>query len=102
MKENQTPFFHLDRYPSLPRPGPRPVPPHSGLNASPDATLHDCHGMNSEAQVSRRADGHSEHKGSGWLQGWLDDTLPGQAYKLGQGPFLEQLTVLSGRRRSGN
>ena len=87
MMENQTPFFHLDRYSSLPRPGPIPVPPHSELQALPDAPSHDCVGNNSEAQGPSRADGHFEQKGSEWLQGWLTDTRPGQAYGFGQGPF---------------
>jgi hypothetical protein len=87
MTKNQIPFFHLDRYSSLPRPVAIPVPPHSGMKALLEAPLHDCDVKNSEAQGLSRADGHSEHKGSEWLQGWLDDTLPGQACGLGQGPF---------------
>jgi hypothetical protein len=84
---SRTLFFHLDHYSSLPRPGPIPVPPDSRLQALPDAPLRDCDGNNSEAQESNRADGHSEQKGSEWLQGWLDDTRPGQVYGLDRGPF---------------
>lgn len=90
MMKNQTPCFHFDRYSSLPRPGPIPVPPHSVVKALPDAPLHDCDGNNSEAQGPSRADGRSEQKGSEWLQGWLDGTLPGQAYGLDRGPFWER------------
>jgi hypothetical protein len=87
MMENRTPFFHLDRYSSLPRPGPIPVPPHSGVNALSDAPLRDCDGNNSGAQGPSCADGRSEQKGPERLQGWLADTLPGQAYGLDRGPF---------------
>lgn len=87
MMENRTPFFHLDRYSSLPRLGPIPVPPHSGFKALLDAPSHDCVGNNSEAQGQSRADGRSEQMGTERLQGWLADTLPGQSYGLDRGPF---------------
>ena len=87
MTQPGKPFFHCDLYSSLPRPRPIPVPPHSGLQALPDAPSHDCDGNDSLAQAPIRANGHSEEKGSEWLQGWLDDTLPGQADGFGQGPF---------------
>ena len=83
------PFFDLDRYSSLPRLGPRPVPPHSMLLALLDAPSRDCDGNNSWAQGLRRAFGHSEHSGSEWLQGWLYDTRPGQVDGLDRGPFWE-------------
>jgi len=92
MMGKRTPFFDLDRYSSLPRPGPRPVPPHSMLSPFLDVPLLDFDVNNSEAQELRRAYGRSEHMGSEWLQGWLCDTRPGQApMGSGQGPFLEGL-----------
>ena len=87
MMENRTAFFHLDRYSALPRLGPVPVPPHSRLKAFLHAPSHDCPGNNSEAQGPSCADGRSEQMGTERLQGWLADTIPGQAYGLDQGPF---------------
>ena len=89
MMRERTPFLNLDRYSSLPRLGPIPVPPHSMLSPYLDAPSLDCDGNNSWAQGTRRAHGRSEHSGSEWLQGWLDDTRPGQAYGLDQGPFCQ-------------
>lgn len=87
MIKNQTLFFYFDRYSSLPRPGPTLVPPSSGYKALLNAPSHDRDGNNSEAQGPSRADGHSEQKGPEWLQGWLADTLPGQACGFDRGPF---------------
>lgn len=87
MKCKRTPSLDLDRYSSLPRPGPIPVPPHSVLKRLPDAPLPNCDGNNSKAQGISRAFGRFEHRGSERLQGWLDVTRPGQVYGLDRGPF---------------
>jgi len=87
MMRERTPFLYLDRYSSLPRLGPRPVPPHSILFPLLDAPSRACDGNNSWAQGTSRAYGHSEHSGSERLQGWLHDTRPGQVQGLDRGPF---------------
>lgn len=89
MMEKIAPFLDLNRYSSLPRLGPIPVPPHSMLSPLLDAPSLDCDGNNSVAQEIRSADGRSEHSGSERLQGWLDETRPGQVFGLDRGPFCD-------------
>ena len=76
MMGKKAPFFDLDRYSSLPRPGPIPVPPHSRSAAFVDAPLRDCDGNNSEAQEVAAPTDAPSNLGSEWLQGWLMTPSP--------------------------
>ena len=52
------------------------------LYPCPDTPSLDCDGNYSWAQEISSAHERSEHSGSEWLQGWLDDTRPGQVFGL--------------------
>lgn len=75
MTSGQESFFHLNRYSSLPRLGPRPVPPHSMILSAQNQWLRDCVGK-FPGRKKQAALSDAPNIGIGVAPRWLTDTRP--------------------------
>ena len=90
MTDGREPFFHPDRYSSLPRLGPRPVPPHSLISSSLNQRL-----CNFAVKIPGRkkqaapTDAPNDWDRSGSKDGYLTPARPGSDRGLAGAILLE-------------